>query len=105
MLVVNRALGSLRQPVLDLVGNGCGGEAQLLADDLGFLWVQDFEMPDSGALEWTIFDPEGVRSGRLVIPKRFYPLQIGSDYVLGLAWDEMGVEFIQVYALERPRLP
>ena len=74
----------------------------LLADRLGYLWVQDFQTEAGKASTWTIFDPEGVRAGRLALPARFTPIEIGSDYVLGLGWDELRVEYIRLYGLQRP---
>jgi hypothetical protein len=39
----------------------------------------------------------------LSFPPRFDPLQIGDDYVIGVHHDELGVERIHEYALERGR--
>jgi hypothetical protein len=75
---------------------------ELKSDQLGYLWVQDFQGFSDDAPTWTIFDPEGRRAGRLTLPQRFYPIEIGSDYVLGLGWDESDVEYIRMYGLERP---
>jgi len=36
------------------------------------------------------------------IPPRFNPIEIGADYVLGIGWDELEVEYVRMYALERP---
>jgi hypothetical protein len=74
----------------------------LLADRLGYLWVQEFIRPGVETSTWTIFDPEGVRTGRLTLPPRFNPSEIGSDYILGVGWDELRVEYIRMYGLERP---
>ncbi len=74
----------------------------LLGDELGYLWVQDFQRLGGEASKWTIFNPAGQRVGRLTLPGRFNPIEIGSDYILGLGWDELGVEYIRMYGLERP---
>ena len=74
----------------------------LLADRLGYLWAQDFQRFGEDASTWTIFDPEGRRTGLLTLPQRFNPIEIGSDYILGVGWDEAEVEYIRMYALERP---
>ena len=75
---------------------------ELLADLEDYLWVQDFQRPGAGNGSWSVFDPEGVRVGRITFPERFRPVEIGSDYVLGLGWDEMNVEHVRLYELHRP---
>jgi len=74
----------------------------LLADLEGYLWVQDFQRPGAENRSWSIFDPQGARVARVTLPERFNPLEIGSDFVLGLAWDEMNVEYLRLYSLRRP---
>ncbi len=74
----------------------------LLGDTSGFLWVQDYQKPGEEGNTWTIFDPQGTQVGRLTFPDRFRPLEIGPDYVLGLAWSAMDVESVRVYELHRP---
>jgi hypothetical protein len=73
----------------------------LLADRLGYLWVEDYQRPGADAAAWTVFDPKGVRTARLSLPPRFSPIEIGPDYILGLGWDEWRVEYIRLYALDR----
>lgn len=75
----------------------------LMADLEGCLWVEDFQRPGHENRTWTIYDPDGVRSGRLTLPERFNPTEIGSDYLLGIGWDEMNVEYARLYDLVRPR--
>jgi hypothetical protein len=74
----------------------------LLADLQGNLWVQDFQRPGEENRAWSVYDPQGARVGRLVLPERFDPVEIGAGYVLGLGWDEMNVEYVRLYALTRP---
>lgn len=74
----------------------------LMADTESHLWVQDFQRPGAESRAWSIFDPDGVRVGRITLPERFDPLEIGTDYILGLGWDEMNVEYIRLYSLRRP---
>jgi len=75
---------------------------ELQSDRLGYLWVQNFQRSAAEASTWTIFDPEGRRAGRLTLPQRFSPIEIGSDYILGVGWDEAEVEYIRMHALDRP---
>ena len=76
--------------------------ADLLADRLGYLWVEDYPTPGTEDSRWTVFNSEGVRTARVTLPPRFNPIEIGADYILGLGWDELRVEYIRMYALERP---
>jgi hypothetical protein len=74
----------------------------LMADTEGCLWVQDFQRPGAESRAWSIFDPEGVRVGQIALPERLEPLEIGANYLLGLGWDEMNVEYLRLYSLRRP---
>lgn len=73
----------------------------LLGDGLDYLWVQDFQQPGRENRSWNIFNPEGSLVGRVTLPERFNPTEIGPDYLLGLGWDEMNVEYVRMYALTR----
>ena len=73
----------------------------LLADELDYLWVEDFQLPGAENRTWNIFDPLGSLVSRITLPERFNPTEIGADYLLGLGWDEMNVEYVRMYALTR----
>jgi hypothetical protein len=76
--------------------------ASLMADELGFLWVQEQARPGQDDSVWEIFNPEGALTGRASLPARVFPLEIGADYLLGLHWDELEVEYLHLYLVERP---
>ena len=40
--------------------------------------------------------------GFVETPPRLRVLEIGEDYILGVVRDELGVESVQLWALERP---
>jgi len=74
-------------------------------DALGYLWVSDFyhgsyrtPPPPSG---WAIFDPEGCWLGEMTVPDGFRVFEVGEDYVLGVQRDELDVEHVRMYGLER----
>ncbi len=74
-----------------------------LADAAGHLWVREYDIPGErsrGPL-WTVFDPGGRVLGFVETPRRFRVLEIGVDYILGRAVDDLGVESIQLWPLER----
>jgi hypothetical protein len=74
----------------------------LLGDLGGNLRVQDLQRPGDENQAWSIYDSLGARVGRLTLPDNFTPWEIGEDYVLGIGWDEMQVEYLRVYGLTQP---
>ncbi|MDE2795970.1 MAG: hypothetical protein OXL34_14205 [Gemmatimonadota bacterium] len=77
--------------------------AEAMADLVDHLWVREYEIPGEGGANpvWTVFDPEGRVLGFVDTPAGLDVYEIGEDHILGLATDELGVEYIQVWALER----
>ena len=75
----------------------------LLVDALDHLWVREATLPgmDRPAPLWTVFNPEGRVLGFIETPERLTVLEIGADYILGQTEDDLGVESVQVWALER----
>ena len=77
---------------------------EILADRLGYLWVREyrmFGMFGEGAAVWTVFDPEGRVQGLVETPAGLNVFEIGEDYVLGSVEDELGVEYVRVWGLDR----
>ena len=77
--------------------------SNLLIDPLDHLWVREATLPgmDRPAPLWTVFDPEGRALGFIETPDGLTVYEIGADYLPGLATDEMGVESVQLWELER----
>ena len=75
----------------------------VIADALGHLWVQEYTPPDieRPALLWTVFDLEGRVLGFVETPLELEVFEIGADYLLGRATDDIGIERVQVWKLER----
>ena len=77
--------------------------SRLRGDALGHLWVAEFKLPDAeyeGSL-WTVFDREGRALGFVETPGGLSIFEIGEDYILGSTTDELGVEYVQTWALSR----
>lgn len=76
---------------------------KLLTDPLNHLWVREATLPgtDRPAPLWTVFDEEGWALGFIETPDGLTVFEIGADYLVGLVADELGVESVQVWALER----
>ncbi len=77
--------------------------SEFMGDGAGHLWVREYDYPlePRPAPLWTVFDPAGRVLGYVETPAELDVLEIGGDYILGRVVDEMGVESIQVWPLER----
>ena len=75
----------------------------ILSDASGNLWVREYDFPreERPAPLWTVFDPEGRVLGFIETPSGLRIGQIGEDYILGHYEDQLEVEYVQVWALER----
>ncbi|MDE2678688.1 MAG: hypothetical protein OXI76_12380 [Gemmatimonadota bacterium] len=75
----------------------------ILTDDTGHLWVREYDYPqeERPAPLWTVFDPAGRVLGYVETPRGLLIGQIGEDYILGRAEDELGVEYVQLWPLAR----
>lgn len=74
---------------------------EIMGDRAGYLWVREYRMFGEGDVVWTVFDPEGRIQGLVETPAELDVLEIGEDYVVGVVEDELGVEYVQVWALDR----
>ena len=74
-----------------------------LADATAHLWVREYDIPGEETPDpaWSVFDPDGRILGFVETPAGLSVFEIGEDYILGLATDDLGVEFVQVWSLER----
>jgi len=88
--------------------------SQLIADRAGRLWVREAHLADApraGNLStsplvpsaWSVFDARGRWLGDVAMPAFFQPMDIGQDYVLGVARDADGVETVVRYSLGTAR--
>jgi len=75
---------------------------ELLADPAGNLWVSDYRISADDPGKWTVFNPEGRMLGTVDTPARMRVLEIGRDYLLGAWTDDLDVEHIRMFALEKP---
>lgn len=73
-------------------------------DPLDCLWVEETRLPGEHVPVWSVFDAEGRLQGRVSLPPDLRLLEVGEDYILGLYQDELDVEYVRMYRLERPRL-
>lgn len=73
------------------------------SDAAGYLWVREYDFPleDRPAPLWTVFGPDGRMLGLLETPVGLSVSEIGEDYILGVSRDELGVERVELWPLER----
>ena len=87
----------------------------MIVDRAGNLWVQhydyrsEFRTPGPVRTQtmtvpsrWDVLDESGRWLCTVDLPARFTPVEIGADYVAGVARDEDEVEQVRVYRLRKP---
>lgn len=78
------------------------GSGALFSDPSGDIWLEVFEPVDGVGREWVRLRPSGGYSYTLETPPGFVPLDFGTDFVLGLERDELGVERITLRPIQAP---
>ena len=75
----------------------------LRVDPDGFIWVQDYRIDPDDPSIWSIFDPDGRFLGTLEVPAGNRLLAIYRDAILTTWRDELDVEYVRLYRLDRSR--
>ena len=78
----------------------------LALDSLGYLWVQQPPIPGASAHTFDVFHPDGRYLGDVSVPDGLRPRPmpvIGQDYFMGVWADELDVETVRIYPLDRRR--
>lgn len=65
------------------------------------VWVRHYHFPADAPQRWSVFSPAGELVAEVETPAGLQIQQIGPDWILGIATDEMDVDFVQMYALVR----
>lgn len=73
---------------------------QILTDVGDHVWVREFGLEGEDGV-WRVFSPAGLLVARVVTPAQLRLHEIGSDYVLGVWRDDLGVESVRMYPLAR----
>ena len=76
--------------------------SDLRGDDEGNLWIRKF-VPEyeEGPSEWWVFSSDGEYRADASLPRGVSLRHIGSDFMLGVTIDELGVERVVRYALAK----
>ena len=75
--------------------------SRVRVDRDGYAWVQRWARWGTRLAEWIVFAPFGDPIAVVSLPATFNPYDIGSDYLLGIATDNNGVQFVQQFHLRR----
>jgi len=73
----------------------------LQVDDAGYVWAERYRLPWDSAATWDVFAPNGRWLGGVALPREFRPLHMGNDFILGVSRDQLGVERVDSYHLQR----
>jgi hypothetical protein len=72
---------------------------EILSDEAGNLWIGEWTPYPRAPHRWTILDRDGRWLGSVEISGRFSPHAIGEEWILGVEWDELDVEYVVLYPL------
>lgn len=72
---------------------------RLVLDPERNLWARRFLRPGDERRSWVVFSADGVLLGAVEVPADLEITEIGEDYVLGTARDELDVERVRLYRL------
>jgi hypothetical protein len=75
----------------------------LVVDGHGNLWAAELRLSPTDPQRWVTFDTAGHYQGSVVVAPNFSPIEIGGDYLLGIAVLEDGTSHIQSYSFESLR--
>jgi len=75
----------------------------LMADREGRLWVRQYPRPTDEDQTWWGFDVAGHFICAVDLPLSFTAFDVGPDYWLGIAKDELEVEYVQLWSMTSPR--
>lgn len=73
----------------------------LHVDRLGHYWVKRHSLPTDEQQTWWVFEPDGQFAASVAIPLGLRILEVGDDYLLGVARDELDVQRLEMWALQR----
>lgn len=69
----------------------------------GRIWASTQRPPAETGVEWRVFTLDGRVLARMETPPDFEPHEIGEDYILGRFQDDMDVNYVHLYELQKPR--
>jgi len=73
----------------------------LRVDALGWTWAKRYRVDEELPAEWVVFDPSGRAQGVMSVPSGLQVHDIGEDFLLGVAVDTLGVQYVRRHYLDR----
>ncbi|HSJ24704.1 MAG TPA: hypothetical protein VK929_08565 [Longimicrobiales bacterium] len=70
-------------------------------DHLGWYWAELFRPGEDATAEWLVFDADGRARGIVELPGRLEVHDIGEAYILGRWTNDLDVESVRRYPLDR----
>ena len=74
---------------------------RLLVGADGCLWAAEQTRYPTIPKNWTVFGRDGRLLGQILMPGRFRLYQIGTNWLLGVGLDDLDVEHVRLYRLEK----
>ena len=74
---------------------------RVIGDDLGYLWVRDYDMPGEETVRWTVFDTAGAVVTRPETSDRLRVWEIGRDYIVASQVGDLDIQMAVVISLDR----
>jgi hypothetical protein len=97
------ARGPLREALAAIPGQPALGElGYVRVTSQGRLWVAETGPPSQDPIDWRVYGLDGSVLAAVTTPAHFEPHEIGPDYVLGRFRDDLDINFIRLYDLEKP---
>ncbi len=91
-------------PVFEEIRVARDGHVWVRTNLIEFLDFLDLDPPPTPG-RWDVFTPEGRWLGEVVTPPGFDIHEIGDDYLLGVVSNELDVQFVAAFPLERSPRP
>ncbi len=76
--------------------------SDMVVDVVGDVWLEHYTPPLGPGATWTVLAPDGGVLGTVELPVVLTVLEIGRDYVLGVAKSDVGEATVELHTLERP---
>ena len=68
----------------------------------GRIWATNALPPADTTIQWSVYEMDGTLRAHISTPPAFEPQEIGHDFILGLATDPLGVNYIRQYEIQKP---
>lgn len=75
---------------------------QMQVDRTGAVWLRAYVSPGAETARWTVLDAEGRWLGEVPLPAEMRVMEIGADYLLAVRKDDLDVERVELYRLQKP---